>query len=100
MRRRSVLGLTVTWMLGRAGSGRAADDRAPERARMVEAIRAQAGDAEPALGRAWIDPRVLEAMARVPRDAFVPEEARAAAYEDRPLPIGYGQTISQPFVVA
>jgi protein-L-isoaspartate(D-aspartate) O-methyltransferase len=101
MRRRGVLGLAVTGTLGRAGLGHAAaDDRAPERARLVEAIRAQAGDAEPALGRAWIDPRVLEAMARVPRHAFVPEEVRAAAYEDRPLPIGYGQTISQPFVVA
>jgi protein-L-isoaspartate(D-aspartate) O-methyltransferase len=46
------------------------------------------------------DPRVLEAMRRVPRHAFVPEELRAHAYDDGPLPIGHGQTISQPFVVA
>lgn len=46
------------------------------------------------------DPRVLEAMARVPRHEFVPLEARVHAYEDRPLPIGYDQTISQPFIVA
>jgi len=46
------------------------------------------------------DPRVLAAMARVPRHAFVPEDQRALAYEDTPLPIGYGQTISQPFMVA
>ena len=46
------------------------------------------------------DPRVLEAMRRVPRHAFVPESLRAHAYEDRPLPIGYGQTISQPYIVA
>jgi len=46
------------------------------------------------------DPRVLEAMNRVPRHRFVPEELRPAAYEDRPLPIGLGQTISQPYIVA
>ena len=42
------------------------------------------------------DRRVLEAMRRVPRHLFIPSGGRAAAYEDRPVPIGYGQTISQP----
>ncbi len=46
------------------------------------------------------DPRVLEAMARVPRHLFVPETERAYAYADEPLPIGSGQTISQPYIVA
>jgi protein-L-isoaspartate(D-aspartate) O-methyltransferase len=46
------------------------------------------------------DPRVLDAMLRVPREAFVPEPYRAEAYEDHPLPIGENQTISQPYVVA
>jgi protein-L-isoaspartate(D-aspartate) O-methyltransferase len=46
------------------------------------------------------DARVLEAMRRVPRHLFMPEEVRSAAYEDHPLPIGYEQTISQPFIVA
>lgn len=46
------------------------------------------------------DERVLAAMARVPREVFVPAESRHLAYEDRPLPIGYEQTISQPFIVA
>ncbi len=46
------------------------------------------------------DPRVLGAMGRVPRHAFVPAEAVGQAYDDGPLPIGYGQTISQPFMVA
>jgi protein-L-isoaspartate(D-aspartate) O-methyltransferase len=46
------------------------------------------------------DPRVLDAMLRVPRDEFVPESLRAEAYEDHPLPIGDNQTISQPYVVA
>ena len=46
------------------------------------------------------DPRVLEAMLRVPRHVFVPEPYRSQAYEDHPLPIGDGQTISQPYIVA
>jgi len=50
------------------------------------------------LGR--FDPRVKEAMARVPRHLFVPKAEQPYAYEDRPLPIGHGQTISQPYIVA
>jgi protein-L-isoaspartate(D-aspartate) O-methyltransferase len=46
------------------------------------------------------DARVLAAMAKVPREEFVTPESRAASYEDGPLPIGYGQTISQPYIVA
>jgi protein-L-isoaspartate(D-aspartate) O-methyltransferase len=44
--------------------------------------------------------RVLAAMSKVPREEFVPQDSRAASYTDQPLPIGYGQTISQPFIVA
>jgi protein-L-isoaspartate(D-aspartate) O-methyltransferase len=59
--------------------------------------------------RAWLirhleaevrDKRVLAAMARVPRERFVPPEQQAMAYDDRPLPIGLEQTISQPLIVA
>lgn len=46
------------------------------------------------------DRRVLEAIAHVPRERFVPPSNEHLAYEDRPLPIGYGQTISQPYIVA
>ena len=46
------------------------------------------------------DPRVLAAMEKVPRHLFVPEALRAGAYADEPLPIGEGQTISQPYIVA
>ena len=46
------------------------------------------------------DPSVLQAMRRVPRHEFVPPEYLDQSYEDHPLPIGYGQTISQPFIVA
>ncbi|HET8563752.1 MAG TPA: protein-L-isoaspartate(D-aspartate) O-methyltransferase [Candidatus Binatia bacterium] len=51
-------------------------------------------------GRGIKDRRVLETMGTVPRHVFVPKKLRAAAYEDRPLPIGNGQTISQPYIVA
>jgi len=46
------------------------------------------------------DERVLEVMARIPRERFVPPQEQHLAYEDRPLPIGFDQTISQPFIVA
>lgn len=46
------------------------------------------------------DPRLLEVFESVPRHLFVPEEYRYAAYDDNPLPIGFGQTISQPYIVA
>ncbi len=46
------------------------------------------------------DERVLKVMGEVPRELFVPDDLRIYAYDDRPLPIGYGQTISQPFIIA
>jgi protein-L-isoaspartate(D-aspartate) O-methyltransferase len=66
-------------------------DREAERRRMVD---------EQLLARDIKDPRVLDAMRRVPRHEFVPEERRSQAYVDSPLPIGHGQTISQPYIVA
>lgn len=50
--------------------------------------------------RGVFDPQVLQAMEEVPRHEFVPAELQARAYEDAPLPIGGGQTISQPYIVA
>ena len=64
-------------------------DFAAARAKLVEQLRTEIEDE-----------RVLAAMARVPRELFVPEAERHLAYEDRPLPIGFEQTISQPFIVA
>ena len=66
-------------------------ERALERDRMV---------AEQIAGRGVSDPAVLKAMGLVLREDFVPADLAEAAYEDGPLPIGYGQTISQPFIVA
>lgn len=67
------------------------DDRLGERERMVE---------EQLRRRGIYDPHVLDAMVRIPRHEFVPEQYRNQAYEDHPLPIGEGQTVSQPFIVA
>ena len=50
--------------------------------------------------RGVTDEKVINAMNKIPRHLFVPEDQRMSAYEDGPLPIGYGQTISQPYVVA
>ncbi len=69
----------------------APSERAPERQVMV---------AEQIAARGVKDPVVLEAMRAVPRHWFVPASAAAHAYDDRPLSIGHGQTISQPFIVA
>jgi protein-L-isoaspartate(D-aspartate) O-methyltransferase len=62
--------------------------------------RRQAMVARQLAARGISDPRVLDAMGTVPREAFVPEHLRESAYRDSPLPIGLGQTISQPHVVA
>jgi protein-L-isoaspartate(D-aspartate) O-methyltransferase len=66
-------------------------DFASERQRMVR---------EQLMSRGIHDERVLAAMSKVPREEFVPADERAAAYTDNPLPIGYDQTISQPYIVA
>src|SRR6266516_7245495 len=75
-------------------------DPAAERVRMVTTIEAHAKQASTTLGRDYIAPEVLKAVSAVPRHEFVPDGLRGDAYADRPLPIGYGQTISQPFIVA
>jgi protein-L-isoaspartate(D-aspartate) O-methyltransferase len=76
-------------------------NRAPSRLTPSDAARARAGMVEHQLRRrGTFDERVLAAMERVPRERFVPEDLRHLAYEDGALPIGNGQTISQPFIVA
>lgn len=75
----------------RNAAAQPAADREGDRMNMVERQLA---------ARDITDPRVLDAMRRVPRHRFVPPDLSARAYEDRPLPIGYRQTISQPYIVA
>jgi protein-L-isoaspartate(D-aspartate) O-methyltransferase len=82
--------LAVFLVLSGASGGQQ-DDYASQRRQMVE---------QQIERRGISDPLVLEAMRKVPRHMFVPEDVRKFAYIDRPLPIGRGQTISQPFIVA
>jgi protein-L-isoaspartate(D-aspartate) O-methyltransferase len=67
---------------------------------MVRTIERHVSETRHETGRAALAPRVLEAMRKVPRHRFVPDSQKAYAYRDSPLPIGHGQTISQPFIVA
>ena len=76
------------------------DGMAEARQAMVSAIANEAAETEPWIGKAALDPRVMAALARVPRHRFVPVAERLRAYDNRPLPIGEGQTISQPYIVA
>jgi protein-L-isoaspartate(D-aspartate) O-methyltransferase len=73
---------------------------AEARATMIGEIEAQVRQTSLALDKEALDPAVLEAMATVPRHALVPERVQDVAYENRPVPIGHGQTISQPYIVA
>jgi protein-L-isoaspartate(D-aspartate) O-methyltransferase len=92
--------LSVSTLIGTAAQVIADEEHAGRRARMIQVIEAHARTAGSALGRNHIDRRVLDVMADVPRHLFVSEHLRRKGYDDRPLPIGHGQTISQPFIVA
>lgn len=70
------------------------------REQMIAEIEAEARETAYLTGRPVFQARVLEAMRRVRREAFVPEAGEAGAYVNRPYPIGHGQTISQPYIVA
>ena len=76
------------------------DPYAHARRGMIEAIRNDAASLRRELAMDELDANVLNVLDTLARHDFVPEKLRAAAYENRPLPIGYGQTISQPFIVA
>jgi predicted O-methyltransferase YrrM len=71
-----------------------------QRQEMVAAIRAIAEHIAAELGKTALDERVLRAMAKVPRHEFVPVEVQSYAYVNRPIPIGFDKTISQPLMVA
>jgi protein-L-isoaspartate(D-aspartate) O-methyltransferase len=78
----------------------ALDTLAAERQALVDEVRRDVLLTRGELGRSELAPEVLGALAHVPRHEFVPEAYSEYAYENRPLPIGYGQTISQPYIVA
>ena len=70
------------------------------RAGMIWEIQATVDYTREETGVFEIDQEVMHSLSRVPRHKFVPEEIRELAYENRPLPVGHGQTISQPYIVA
>lgn len=71
-----------------------------ERAALLREIDAHVRESASRIGRDRLSPEVHAAMGKVPRHEFVPESLQRLAYRDRPLPIGGGQTISQPYIVA
>jgi protein-L-isoaspartate(D-aspartate) O-methyltransferase len=77
-----------------------ADDLDARRARLVDQVAAQVRETRGETGRDALSPCVERALRSVPRHRFVPPDLAKDAYANRPLPIGMGQTISQPFVVA
>ncbi len=85
-----------------AGPASSAGDDAfsGRRLELVREIAAEVRQTSAWIGKTTLDERVMEAMARLPRHEFVPPEVRAYAYLNRPLPIGHGQTVSQPYIVA
>ncbi len=90
----------LIFLLGAPAPATGAPDFDTLRRQMIEEIEQQVRETAAQLDDDELDPRVIDAMAKVPREAFVPPTRRHQAYENRPLPIGYGQTISQPYIVA
>ena len=86
-----------TLMLDTAIAG---DSHQAQRKNMIRVIESDVRATSAYLKRAALDERVLDAMDRVPRHEFVPADLVDQAYRNRPLPIGHGQTISQPYIVA
>lgn len=81
-------------------NAKAADEVSVRRERMVAEIEQLVRETRRETGRETLDARVIAAMRKVDRHRFVPPGQAAQAYDNRPLPIGMGQTISQPFIVA
>lgn len=71
-----------------------------QRQQMVDSITTQVIETKEYLGKSALNPEVMVVMGKVPRHEFVPPDVQYAAYYNRPLPIGHGQTISQPYIVA
>lgn len=94
-----ILAPAIALALASAGL-HAGDQFAPLRDAMVQEIAAMSSVTRDETGRTEFAAPVMAAMVRVPRHQFVPPDEQPYAYENRPLPIGYGQTISQPYIVA
>ncbi len=86
--------------LSRPASAGEAEDYTRQRMELMQVIAQHVRETSVYLDREALDPRVMDALSRVPRHRFVPDSQLRYAYENRPLPIGHGQTISQPYIVA
>ncbi len=96
----AVLAFCLHWMLPGLSAAADEDPYAQPREALIREIEATALSLGPLVGRDAVNPRVLEAIRKVPRHEFVSESLRPFAYDNRPLPIGRGQTVSQPYIVA
>lgn len=76
------------------------DEYAPAREKLVRQVEEYVRATRDYIDKEQLDPRVMETLGAVPRHEFVPDSAKKHAYENRPLAIGHGQTISQPYIVA
>ncbi len=99
-KRRSFLGTLGLIATLAGGTVQAQDPYLSARAVLLKEIEAMARDTGAETGRAIFSAQVMQAMTKVPRHRFVPAALQALAYANRPLPIGHGQTISQPYIVA
>ena len=97
---RNLLFIFVPIYMIAPGSMASDDKYAIARAGMVQEIESQVGETQSYLGKDHLDPRVIAALEAVPRHKFVPADLQEMAYLNQPLPIGYDQTISQPYIVA
>jgi len=99
--RAGALSLSLALLAGPAAPAVSAqDDFAAERREMIREISALARETAAETGKPAFDERVMSALAKIPRHRFVPPDQERVAYANRPLPIGHGQTISQPYIVA
>ena len=81
-------------------NGMASDQYEEARRRMVTAIEADVNETSLHINKKKLDARVMSVMGRIERHKFVPRSHQSWAYANQPLPIGHGQTISQPYIVA
>jgi len=94
------LAVVLLWSASIGATWIRAQDWTALREGMVAEIRADVIATRSYIGKGSLQPEILTVLGRVPRHEFVPAEVRSEAYENRPLPIGFGQTISQPYIVA
>ncbi len=97
---KNLIVLVLVQLVFIASGVNAADEYSLQRQQMVDEIKNDVEVTAKYINRKSFNPAVIQAMNAVPRHEFVPENMRSVAYENRPVPIGYGQTISQPYIVA